>query len=402
MEILLGGTEMIMYHTQIGHWSYISKKRAKCILILFLIFTGISGCNQQGGEGTLVTTSLSPSLEPQLIPLPQGFVSPNWIELELPPDCRFGQLSPDSQWLTYRCRSGSSKTYKGWLAQICAGRLNNPVPWDWSHELGFTADSAGLVMEKDGAWWLLDLSDFTQQPYLSGTRGFHTPATRGWAWSPDGSRLAKCSNNNNCREILVFSPGSQTAEIVIEKTALNASKFSWSADSQEIAYIDGFPTIGDGTMAARVFNLPSGQTRTLIEDKFDLSGASWSRDGKWIAVRASEKGQSTALFLFEPQEGSRIKLEYEDLTPDRDAFNGWLDLTWSPDGSKLALSGWNIRQPDLRWVVVEVPTGKIVFQATKEDGLALLGWNTDGTALLALKYDSKEEREILRWVPVRP
>jgi hypothetical protein len=90
------------------------------------------------------------------------------------------------------------------------------------------------------------------------------------------------------------------------------------------------------------------------------------------------------------------------LEPDRDALNGWRDLVWSPDGSKLALSGWSIHQPDLGWVVIEVPTGKVVFQAKKEDGFALLGWSTDGAALLALKYDSKEEREVLCWVSVQP
>jgi hypothetical protein len=392
---------MNMNHIETGHWSYsISKKRIEHMLVIFLLFTCMAGCNQQ--EGTLpVTASPLLSPEPRPTPLFRGFVLPAWMELELPPSCRLGRLSQDLQWLTYACRSGSKNFYEGWLAQAHAGQINNPRFLGRVGGWGFTSDGSGLIVERDDTWWVINLSDFTQQPYPSGTRGFPDPSTAGWAWSPDGSLIARCSNNN-CREILVFSPDSQAFGIVIEKTTLNASQFSWSPDGQEIAYVDGFPTVGDGSMTARVLNLQTRQSRTLIEDKIDLSGASCSPDGKWIAVRAVGESQHTILWLVDPQGGSSIKLEYEDLKSDRNAKDGgWQDLVWSPDGSKLALSGWNA-QSDSGWIVIEAPTGKVAFRAAREDGFALLGWSTDGTSLLALGYDIEKEREILRWVSVQP
>lgn len=373
----------------------------KCIvrvLAIALVAVYIAGCGQPGPASVATVALSSPSPEPRPTLLPQRFVLPNWAELKLPSGCQFERLSWNLQWLTYFCDPGPSKAYEGWLAQISAGQIKNPkFLGHMGRRLGFTPDSSGLIVKReDGTWWLIHLSGLTEQPYLFGT--FEVPDTlylEGGLWSPDYSQVALGDIVRG--DIFVLTPSARTLDEIVEGTTPNAGLFSWSPDGQEIAYIEGFPTFGDGIMAARIVNVQSKQSRTLLKDKLIKTGASWSPDGKWTAVRAEDQGaRKTMLWFLDPQGGSPLKFEYDWIGAD--VLYGWRDLVWSPDNSQLALRGQNL-QGDFGILIVQVPSGKVVSQV-KEYGKPL-GWSADSTLLLIQTYDVEAKRDILRWVTVR-
>lgn len=374
-----------------GRWSYI-----RFIQALVFFFGGIwlAGCNQL--ERSPIPETVSPSVSPQSPPTSafHGFTLPDWEELELPHGCQFERLSRDSQWLTYYCPR-LQQSDEGQLARISAGQLSRPMSLDHLGRLGFLPDSSGLIIkQQDESLWIIAFSDLAKHPYLSDT--FHVSSTlwlEGGVWSPDYSSVAIVDAWAN---VFIITPERESLKQIVKAPTQNGAQFSWSPDSQEIAYIEGFPTVGDGVTAARIVNVESGESRTLFQDKNAKSGASWSPDGKWIAVRAEELGgNKTILWLLDPLGKSSLKFEYD--WAGADLQDGSRDLIWSPDGTKIALRS---SHGDSVMRVIEIPSGKIIFQTAEY--AEPLGWSTDSLHLLSLTYDLKNERDVLRWIQVLP
>jgi len=268
---------------------------------------------------------------------------------------------------------------------------------NYAERIGFMPDNSGLIIKKeDNTWWIIRLPDLSEQPYPLGALSVpDTLHLNGGLWSPDYSLVAV---TDVWRNIFVLSPGERTLRQVVKAPVQNGAQFSWSPDSQEIAYIEGFFMNGSETMSARVVNVRSGQSRILVEDKTFMSGASWSPDGKWIAVRTTDiELRKTELLLVEPQKGSMLKYEYE--WGGVEPIDGWQDLVWSPNGSMLALRGKDL-QDRSGLLVIEIPSSKIRLQTAEY--MMPIGWSTDGKAILIQTYDLDEKRDILRWISIQP
>lgn len=360
-------------------------------LLLIVVLGG--GCNQTGPTSVPATALSTPVPTLQPIFVSQGLVQPDWTEIKLPSGCDAGELSRDSQWLTYYCPRPQQMP-EGWLIYVRGGQIENPKPLNGMRSLGFTLDGSGLIIKKeDNTWWLMHLPDFTQQPYFPGLDDDAYPAW-GIIWSPDHSLAAI---DDAWRNIFVLSPRDQTLAQVVKAPTQNGAQFSWAPDSQEIVYVEGLPVVGDGSMAVRVVNVQSRVSRTLLEGQLNISGASWSPDGKWIAIRAGGFTRSSALWLVDPHGDRSVKFEYD--WGGTDSLDGWFDLVWSPDGSKLALRARG-EKPEERVLIIEVPSGKVIQQITGY--MKPLGWSTDGKSLLVQAYDSDEEQVILRWLSIQP
>jgi hypothetical protein len=108
----------------------------------------------------------------------------------------------------------------------------------------------------------------------------------------------------------------------------------------------------------------------------------------------------TIIILVDPGGESATRFEYKELRSNRNAKDGWLDLVWAPDGTKLAVTGFSV-DLDSGWCVIEIPTGKVVFRAKRTDDGDLLGWSSDGTSVLVSGGSGKERGPgTLRWVSV--
>jgi Tol biopolymer transport system component/imidazolonepropionase-like amidohydrolase len=98
-------------------------------------------------------------------------------------------------------------------------------------------------------------------------------------WSPDGSRLAYASDRDGQTEVWVRDVASGTERKVTEG---GGRMPSWSPDGTEIAFSGGQ---GPGA-GVRVVTLSSGGVRTVRTGLNDPGRATWSPDGRSIAVSA--------------------------------------------------------------------------------------------------------------------
>lgn len=411
-----------MKPTNIGDWFSInSKKIASCLL--FLLVTWISGCNQLQSTGGYMTASpptgskaspvvkVSPTTESQPTPFPHGYRLPAWSQLELPPGCSFGFLSPDLKWVLLRGCPSTSGGSTDLIARVTdQGELQDSkqlkdwfIQWDYeSGVMGFTPNSSQVIVRRNETFWLVNLPDLTKQPYLPGTLGVSGINELGSErWSPDG-RLYLDIGPQGPGEIVIVFPNDGTKETILGDAKRHGAQFTWSVDGKEVAYIEGD---FQGVMKAQMMNLQSKQSRTLLESQTPLSGASCSPDGKWVAVREQKiDSAETILWLIEPRTGLKDHLAY-NLSGGADVFNGWQDMVWSPDGTKLALRGSNTETDD-GFVVIEIPTGKIVFRGNESAVRSPLAWSADSTSLLVLDYrlrdGSTPSNYILRWMSIQP
>jgi Tol biopolymer transport system component len=97
--------------------------------------------------------------------------------------------------------------------------------------------------------------------------------------------------------------------MVLDGLGRHGAQYTWSADGQEIAYVEGDYHEG---MSARVLNWQTHQSRTLVESQSptSLTGASYSPDGKWIAVREQslESSEDATLWLIDVKTEAKIRL----------------------------------------------------------------------------------------------
>ena len=337
----------------------------------------------------------------------RNFPLPTWTQLTLPPGCSFHSLSPDLHWVMMMgCPTESSAT--NLLAQVDeSGKLFNMrqiesrfAPYnEGTGVMGYTFDSSYLILEQNNSYWLVKLVDLLKTPYMSNTIGTsgveHFGSER---WSNNG-HLWLSPDCWGCGQIFVASPSDQTKETIFEDVGRHGAQFNWSANGKEIVYVEGDYHEG---MRARRIDLQTHQSRTLVETKYpaSLTGASCSPGGKWIAVREQniKSSEDAALWLIDAGTWEKTRLAYRLL--DVEVYYGWQDLVWSPDGSKLALRGSN--ENSAGFVVIEIPSGKIVHRGTKETMGNPLVWSADGKSLLVIDFyeeaNSARGNDILRWV----
>jgi len=142
------------------------------------------------------------------------------------------------------------------------------------------------------------------------------------AWSPDGLRIAVCSNE----DIVILN---STDGLVLERftpPSEGVGGVCWSPDGKRLASIGS-------EKAVRIWNA-SDNTEVLklnVTDGYPSSVA-WSPDGTRIAARVGER----AISIFDADNGSRLLA-----IPLEQSIAGKGGLRWSPDGSELLDVGIN-------------------------------------------------------------
>lgn len=354
-------------------------------LALLLTTVLLIGCSQ-ATRFTITTTPLSqvPSVEQKK----PTSVLPEWSELSMPPHCTFGAISPNLKWLAYTClkpmQSGSA--WQGWLAQVESGQLYRPASVNADLWLGFTPDSSYAIgadlRGQDIRWRLFSLSaSLREREILSDTQQLLLGSA---IWSPDGSVMAAC--DYSCSQIYLLDPTNWHSEQIVDAPGQYSAQYSWSPDGRELVYIWGDSLADDKSVSVRITNRQTRQSRILMAGSQPLTGVSWSPTGKWVAIRA-EGMNKTVLSLIDPQSDDKYELTYDEGSATR--LNGWRDLVWSPDGSRLALRDG---------LIIEVPSGQIIRAGPYSSPLA---WSADSESLLVSDYDVVEERDVLRWLLVR-
>ena len=182
-----------------------------------------------------------------------------------------------------------------------------------------------------------------------------TDTPSGWsdfaAWSPDGTKIAFCSNRDGTQDIYIMNAdGSGITRITNDPEPDYYP--DWSPDGSIIVYLSVDPVDNCEIYIVNV----NGTNKTNLTNNPEIDGyPSWSPDGTRIAFnRAFYRGEKeVANICVMSPDGTNFMQVTQQMTID-DPLGGGVPR-WSPDGSK------------------------IVFQAEGEKGLDIYTINTDGT-----------------------
>jgi hypothetical protein len=205
------------------------------------------------------------------------------------------------------------------------------------------------------------------------------------SWSPDATRLAFVSRQNNGLWIMDAVPFAEASLLVSvpDPDQYTVSYSSWSPDGSHIAY--SFATWAAPT---QIFIVPSegGPSELLVGGLSDNARADWSPDGSQIAF-VSDRSGNYDLWVVPADGGEVTQLTFD---PESDTWPAW-----SPDGSRIAFASKRAGTGNYDlWVMSATganPT-QLTFNPGEESGPS---WSLEGNQIAfhanephtPLKYD---------------
>jgi TolB protein len=188
---------------------------------------------------------------------------------------------------------------------------------------GFVDEDAGIyVMDADGT----DLRRITDEGSLI------DGADLGPAWSPDGSRIAfaregreEGAESGSADIYVVNADGTNLVRLTA--TPANEYEPDWSPDGSTIAFV-GFD---DPPSPFRLYVMNADGTGIRELGPANVQGPAWSPDGSEIAYADYQTG---SIMSIRPDgSGQRLILDVAELVGGVHLVD---DVTWSPDGTRLA------------------------------------------------------------------
>lgn len=196
-------------------------------------------------------------------------------------------------------------------------------------------------------------------------------------WSPDGGALLYASDKSGTKELWIRDLAAGT-ERQLTRNAAGAAMPAWSPDGKRVVFILE-RGLGSDLVSADVATGAITKIRTI----FQPSRATWSPDGKWIAIAALRpnsarfrEGRSDILIMTPEGTGDRWVV----LPGGRGVTSRGLDgPAWSPAGDRIAYV-----QDGLLWTMPIAPDGEPNGPPTRlSTELAnTLSWSADGRWLL--------------------
>ena len=311
---------------------------------------------------------------------------------------------------------------------LIAGSQRPSVPAPF----GIAGNGEVVFADQTGAIVAGNVSDGTTKVIVSGS-GHSRPV-----FSPDGTSLAYLERQG--RDIVVSDPDGGSPRVLNTDPVTGMGYFGWTPDSRSVVavigadifafdptataeptillrvpsgldYLDNFNNnltdifrppngddilfIGTGPRGAGLYRmrLAGADPIAVVTDQTidstwssNQTGAQWSPDGKRIALsihRAATPDFGYAYIV--NADGTDLRrltnVEIPDAVIDEE------HLSWSPDGSKIALGRWanyadgNVDPRPV--VIVDVATGEEVEASNREvDGYDGWSWSPDGTKIL--------------------
>ena len=155
--------------------------------------------------------------------------------------------------------------------------------------------------------------------------------TSAWSWSPDGTWIA-FGTQGGAVHSLDLRTGERSLLVRLPRTALPSIwEVLWSPDGAHIATVNQLEADG---WRLYVMNADGSNVRVLADD-FERAGVAWSPDGTRLAYGEWSEPDGKVRIWVAPLDGS-APAEIGSLGGSCRFFYK-CDLTWSPDGSQIAV-----------------------------------------------------------------
>jgi tricorn protease len=112
------------------------------------------------------------------------------------------------------------------------------------------------------------------------------------AWSPDGQEIAFVSDRSGVRKIYRIPQMGGEWKMVNTPDSESVAGLTYSPDSKKLGYYTD-------DLESFIVDLETGSRKLVWRDTQGISGADWSKDGKWIAYIKTQPNLFGAVFLYD-------------------------------------------------------------------------------------------------------
>jgi len=193
-------------------------------------------------------------------------------------------------------------------------------------------------------------------------------------WTPDGSQIiyASADTDNGASKIYARPAVGGARRIVCCADEGFFGPVSISPDGKSLLALDGFP--GSGKASLVVLPAAGGARTPVVRGDFEVFGARFSPDGRWIAY-ASNESRSREVFVIPYPAGAG---KWQVTT------TGGSAPLWSRDGKHLYYVA-----PDDMLMVVDVRTTKDAVEFSPARPLFRVAYNTNGNSPIDVAPDGR-------------
>jgi len=224
------------------------------------------------------------------------------------------------------------------LFQLAGAAVRRRLPHIAATEPSWSPDGASLAFSKVGPagnYQLAILRRGAKAPRVLTSNRYGSDSQP--AWSPDGARIAFVRARSEAlwskRALFVRRLAGHTAKRI--SNAPTPDHPAWAPSGRQIA-IDGLSAYGDDEhRGLRLVDVATGAVTDLTHPQYGRDGfAAWSPDGRQLAFLRSSGGQDREIRVLTLANGEERGMPY---------WPNWVaphDLTWSPDGTRIAAAGF--------------------------------------------------------------
>lgn len=258
----------------------------------------------------------------------------------------------------YAVQSGKqllAKRYKASASTIrkVAHTLSNDIMFALTGKKGPFTSKIAFVSDRTGKKEVYLMDYDGHNPIKVTSRFSHAMAP---SWNPDGKQLvftAVTKNNKNVRNhnLFLYDLPTGNVDMVSNRQGINSGA-TFSPDGKQLALTMSFP----GNPELFLMN-PKSKVVQRITNSFGLDvDPSWSPDGKWLSFVSDRSGRPMV-----------YKMEASGANVQRLTYAGHYNATptWSPLNNKIAFAGWDAGKFD---IFIMNPDGTSIERLTKNMG----------------------------------